>query len=156
MVRQKLSKSERIELLFKELIKLNESFNDPDKANAHIRYCLAEIEAEHAISDLPMSIHRLTRFGYFATERIHFSETVQHLIIIHTDGAYAIYEKKKDRNSLWLSYPSESPEFLRKDLSFYKKGTTKKVFICDISGKTIWKNWPKKKRKIIRPKTAYL
>ncbi len=125
-------KYQRIEKLIEVLANLDEKFDNRYDAYKHVFDCLIIIEKAYAPSkQTNMSMVSFQGFDFCMQSEIYFSDELRkHSVIIHRNGAYAIY-----RSSIEIKH-----YFNFLDWSFYRRNSTCLVQTKNSTGQSIWQN----------------
>jgi hypothetical protein len=122
----------RIQKLIEVLVNLDQKFDCRHDAYKHIYECLNIIEKAYVPSDKPaMTMISFQGFNFCMQSELYFSDELRkHSVIIHKNGAYAIYRSKIEIKHYF--------KFL--DWKLYRRNSTCLVQIKNSKNQSIWEN----------------
>lgn len=120
----------RIEYLIKMLLKSNKKFDCPLKAHKHVSECLRKVEDMYAPSrKTTMHICEIGLLNLNKISQIYCLKMNQHTLLIHENGAYAIY-----RSDIIVRIHSAF------NWKQYRENSVCLVQIKNSEGKSLWEN----------------
>jgi tmRNA-binding protein len=109
----------------------NKKWDNSISAYAYLENCMELIEQEYANTSERIFMPSFKYFQFVSEYSFYYRRTTNQVILIHKNGAYAMYNKKENANETI------------KDIFFYYEETTCRIHMHNSSGQNVWVDFEK-------------
>jgi hypothetical protein len=131
-------KRDRVMFYFCLLKYENKKWDNHMDAHQYLKNCMDFIEQEYANLSKKMFVCSFKHFQFVPEYSFYYRRTTNQVILIHKNGAYAMYNKKENASETL------------KDIFFYHEGTTCRINMKNLSGENVWVDFEKIQKKKLK------